>query len=102
MFVLCMCEGKMRWYILLGTFCGGFVYVSAFSELIFKILRSFIEILKKLLWLLTRPLYILLAALWRSGRSFGNSAGRRIVEKRRLYRQRKADKNGVNKKEKTA
>ena len=30
-FVLTVSDGKMRWYVLVGTFCGGFVYVSALS-----------------------------------------------------------------------
>ncbi len=64
-FVLTVSDGKMRWYVLVGTFCGGFVYVSALSEIIFRVGVSAVFMLKKLLWLATRPLYGFLRWMWR-------------------------------------
>lgn len=64
-FVLTVSDGKMRWYVLFGTFCGGFVYVSALSEMVFRIGVSIVFIFKRFLQLITRPLYLLLRCVWR-------------------------------------
>ena len=64
-FVLTVSNGKMRWYVLVGTFCGGFVYVSALSEIIFRAGVSVVSVLKKLFRFSTRPLYVFFRWMWR-------------------------------------
>lgn len=65
-FVLTVSGGRMRWYVLLGTFCGGFIYISAASEIIFRVCVASVLLLKKLLWLITRPVYLAFRQVWRS------------------------------------
>ena len=58
-FVLTACGGQMHWYVLVGTFCGGFVYLSALSYLFFRSLDIIIKICVQFINLLVKPVYIL-------------------------------------------
>ena len=89
MFVLVYCGGRMRWYVLFGAFCGGFVYVSAFGEIVYGILRALVTITRKILNTVTKPLYFLLRTVWRKGRSAGRSAEKKLSAKRKLRRVKK-------------
>lgn len=96
-FILTCTDGRMRWYVLFGTFCGGFVYVSAASEIVFKVIRETAKAVSKLLSLLTRPVYLLLRRL----KSMGLGAGRNALKAAKKRRRKgKADKGGSKKKEK--
>lgn len=101
-FVLTSSEGKMRWYVLVGTFCGGFVYMSALSRIVFKVLISTVAALKKLLFIITHPIYLLLGWIWRGAKGAERKAEKRIREnvKKKRMKKRKADKDGSKKAEK--
>ncbi len=64
-FVLLKLNGAMRWYILLGVFCGAFVYKASVSEMVFKIILSLCTLVFKVLGLITRPFYLFFRFLWR-------------------------------------
>ena len=81
-FVLTVSGGKMRWYVLFGIFCGGFVYVSALSEIVFRIGVSLVFVFKKLLKLVTHPFYLLFRSMWR----------KLLVVGRRIFRSREGKK----------
>lgn len=97
-FILTVTDGRMRWYVLFGTFCGGFIYRAAASEIVFKVVKGTSEALIKLLALLTRPVYLLLRRM----KKLGAGASRKMSEVSKAYckRKRKADKVGGKKKEK--
>lgn len=59
-FVLTVAGGRMRWYILIGAFCGCFVYRAFVGEIVFKVLRGTSDILAKLLRVSSRPIYLFL------------------------------------------
>ena len=56
-FVLLVTDGKMRWYVLVGTFLGIFLYKNTISGLFFCAIRSIISVCIKVLHILVRPLY---------------------------------------------
>ncbi|MBR5539059.1 MAG: spore cortex biosynthesis protein YabQ [Clostridia bacterium] len=96
-FILTYADGRMRWYVLFGTFCGGFVYRAAASEIVFKVMRETSKAISKLLSLATRPVYLLLKKIEKLGLGTRQKA-LEISKKRR--RKGKADKGGSKKKEK--
>ena len=96
-FILTCTEGRMRWYVLFGTFCGGFVYASAASEIVFKVMRGTAKALSKLLSLITRPVYLMLRKL----KNMGIDASKKALESSAKRRRKgKADKGGSKKKKK--
>ncbi len=97
-FILTFTEGRMRWYVLFGAFCGGFLYRAAASEIVFKVMRGMSDALIKLLSLLTRPIYLLLRQI----KKLGASASSKMSEISKVHRKRKrkADKVGGKKTEK--
>ena len=97
-FVLTFTDGRMRWYVLFGTFCGGFVYRAAASEIVYKVLRGTTEILSKVLSLLSRPVYLLLRRMKKLCEGMGRGALK--ISRTRRKRKRKADKVGNKEAEK--
>ncbi len=59
MFVLTVSGGQMRWYVLLGTFGGGFVYMCTVSHLFFRASDIIIKIVIRLLNVAVKPIYFL-------------------------------------------
>ncbi len=98
-FILTVSDGMMRWYVLVGTFCGGFVYIAAVSEIVFKVLMSLICVLRKILSMITRPLYLFLRWVWRWFKKTGRRTERNMREniKKKRMEKRKAGKNGSKK-----
>ena len=101
-FVMTVSGGKMRWYVLAGAFCGGFVYMAALSEIVYKILVSVIAVMRKILHLMTRPVYLLLGSIWRSAKKTERKAEARLRErvKKQRMKKRKAVYDGSKKKKK--
>ena len=98
-FVMTASGGKMRWYVLVGAFCGGFVYMAALSGIVYKIFLSLVSALRKALNLITRPLYLILRWIWKKIKRAEAGAEARIragVRKRRM-KKRKAVINGSEK-----
>lgn len=103
-FILTVSEGRMRAYVLFGVFCGGFVYMSALSHIVFKVLLAVIRTVRKLLSLATYPIYAILRSIWHLFMSSGCRVEAYIRKKfkgGRLKKNRKAGKNGDKKDEKT-
>ncbi len=101
-FVMTVSGGKMRWYVLAGAFCGGFVYMAALSEIIYKIFVSAVAVSKKVLRLTTRPVYLLLGYIWRSAKKTERKTEARLREgiRKRRMKKRKAVCDGSKKKKK--
>ena len=102
-FVMTVSGGKMRWYVLAGAFCGGFVYMAALSGIVYKVLVSVIAVMKKILRLATRPIYLLLGSIWRCAKKSGQKTEARLREvmRKRRTKKRKAICDGGKKKKKT-
>ena len=101
-FILTVSGGRMRWYVLFGVFCGCFVYMSALSEIIYKVMKASVRILRKLLFAITLPVYWLLRFFWRVMKSCADKTERslrRNIRKRRFNR-RKAGRDGDKENEK--
>lgn len=101
-FVMTVSGGKMRWYVLAGAFCGGFVYMAALSEIVYKVLVCMIAAIKKMLHLITRPIYLLLECIWRGMKKTERKTEARLragIRKRRIER-RKAVCDGSKKEKK--
>ncbi len=101
-FIMTVSGGKMRWYVLAGAFCGGFVYMAALSEIVYKILVSVIAVTKKILHLMTRPVYLLLGYIWRGAKKTERKTEVRLREgiKKRRMKKREAVCDGSKKKKK--
>ena len=84
-FVLTVSGGQMRWYVLLGAFCGGFVYICTVSRLFFRALDIIIKVLIRLLQLLVKPVYFLSGKTLR----FAHSADKRVRESLKKRRMKK-------------
>lgn len=98
-FILTVSDGVMRWYVLVGAFCGGFVYIAAVSEIVFKMLMSLVCVLRKVFSMITRPLYLFLRWVWRCFKRTGRRAEKSMrdnIRKKRM-KKRKAGKNGGKK-----
>lgn len=67
-FVLTVSGGQMRWYVLVGAFCGGFVYMCTISGLFFRAVRIIIKLCIRLLRALVKPLYWIAGGLGKLGR----------------------------------
>ncbi len=96
-FVLTYTEGRMRWYVLFGAFCGGFVYRAAASEIVFKLMKTTADAAIRLLRLSSRPALKILSFFKRKG---GEIENRMIKTIRSRKKKGKADKVGSKKKEK--
>ncbi len=98
-FVMTVSGGRMRWYVLLGAFCGGFVYMAALSEIVYKIFISVVSALRKILHLITRPLYLFFRWIWRNAKKTERKTEARIREgvRKRRTEKRKAGINGSKK-----
>ena len=95
-FVLTCSGGHMRWYILVGVFCGGVIYRTAASEIVFKLTKSTSDLFIKLLTLSTRPIYRFLART----KSWGRTVRRKTISgirKRKQKKKGKVDGNGSKK-----
>ncbi len=101
-FVMTVSGGKMRWYVLAGAFCGGFVYMAALSEIVYKIFVSAIAVMRKILHLITRPVYLLLGYIWRGAKKTERKTEARLREgiRKRRMKKRKAICDGSKKKKK--
>lgn len=101
-FVMTVSGGKMRWYVLAGAFCGGFVYMAALSEIVYKVLVCVIAAMKKVLHLITKPVYLLLGCIWRGAKKTEHKAEARLRERVKIRRmkKRKAVCDGSKKKKK--
>ena len=75
-FILTVSEGQMRWYVLFGFFCGGFVYICTLSVLFIKTLRIIISVLIRSLSFLSEPLYFIARRTLKAGRG----AKRRLIK----------------------
>lgn len=96
-FVLTVSNGRMRWYVLLGTFCGGFVYISAVSEIVFRVCVSVVFLIKKFLWMITHPVYLVLRWMWHGVKQSYRGRMKKIKERRESV----AEKREEQEKEKT-
>lgn len=110
-FVMLVTGGRMRWYVLAGSFLGIFLYKSTISALFFRSVRIIISICIKILNLSVRPIYLLSAGLYHTAqrvwRGLSGAVRRRRValreEKRRRCEQRKKRRDAKRgKKEKKA
>lgn len=101
-FVMTVSGGKMRWYVLAGAFSGGFVYMAALSEIVYKVLVCVIAAMKKVLHLITKPVYLLLGCIWRGAKKTEHKAEARLRERVKIRRmkKRKAVCDGSKKKKK--
>ncbi len=77
LFVLTVSGGRMRWYVLLGAFCGGFVYMCTISHLFFRALDIIIKLIVRLLHVAVKPIYFISGKALHAARS----ADRRIRER---------------------
>lgn len=93
-FVLTFSEGRMRWYVLLGVFSGGFVYMSSASEILFLVMRETVVAIRKALRASSRPVYLLL----RKGKNAGYASFRKAKQK--MKKKGGDGKRGKKKKEK--
>ncbi|MBQ9984743.1 MAG: spore cortex biosynthesis protein YabQ [Oscillospiraceae bacterium] len=101
-FILTVSGGRMRWYVLFGVFCGCFVYMSALSEIIYKVMLSSVKIIRKLLYVITRPIYWLLRFIWHTMKKCAGRAENSLRQsvRKRCLNKRKAGKNGDKKNKK--
>ena len=97
-FVMTYTEGRMRWYVLFGAFCGGFVYRAAASEIVFRVMKTTADAAIRLLRLMARPLYLLLSFFKRRAGKLEGKAYRAVRNRRR--KKGKADKVGSKKEKK--
>ena len=67
-FVLTFSQGQMRWYVLLGAFSGGFVYICTFSRLFFRTIDIIIKLCIRLLRWLVKPIYFISGRLIKTAR----------------------------------
>jgi len=95
-FVLTVCDGKMRWYVLFGIGCGCFIYMAALSEIVYNVISCTAHLIRKLLYYATRPLYFLLRFIWRVFRKSGVKAEQGIKNKIKVKRQEKKERAGGN------
>ena len=82
LFVLTVSGGIMRWYVLLGVFGGGFLYMASLSVIVFRSLRASVLILKKLLGMMTYPLYFVLSRSFRAAKKAAGNMERKIRERK--------------------
>ncbi len=87
-FVLTVCGGQMRWYILVGAFCGAFVYICTISHLFFHGLNIIIKVCVRLLRLLSKPIYFSAKKALGVSRRINVSAKRRAERRRARKRER--------------
>jgi len=73
-FILTVSAGNMRWYVLVGAFCGGFVYMCTVSRLFFRTFDIIIKIVIRLLRLIVKPMYFIA----RKGLEFARRADKGI------------------------
>lgn len=81
-FVLTVSGGAMRWYVLFGVFGGGFLYMASLSVIMYKTLRTSVLISKKLLGMVTYPLYIALRWCLHTAKKAEKSAEKKRREKK--------------------
>lgn len=98
-FVMTYTEGRMRWYVLFGAFCGGFVYRAAASEIVFKLMKTTVDAAIRLLRFASRPVYLLLSFFKRSAGRIERKVSR-TVRNRKGKKKGKADKVGSKKEKK--
>ena len=72
-FVMTVSGGVVRWYVLIGEFCGAFVYMCTFSRLIFRAMDIIIKFVIAALHFLAAPVYFVCGrcaalARWGTGR----------------------------------
>ncbi len=87
-FVLTSSGGRMRWYVLVGVFCGGFVYRAAASEIVFKVMKGTSDSLIKILSMSTRPLYMLFKWI----RDCGRRINKKVIAGKSRRKQKKKGK----------
>ncbi len=85
-FTMTVSGGRMRWYVLLGVFSGGFVYIAALSEIIYKVMRAVVVASRRILSLLTRPIYLILRGVWRTAKKSEQKLCRKVRSLRRKRR----------------
>lgn len=94
-FVLTVCDGQMRWYILVGAFCGGFVYICTVSHLFFCSLNIIIKVCIHSLRFIAKPLYFFSGKALGMARKMRISAKKRAENRRAMRRERKKPQDGL-------
>ena len=95
-FVLTVCDGQMRWYILVGAFCGGFVYICTVSHLFFCSLNIIIKVCIHLLRLISKPLYFFARKALGITRKIRISAKKRAENRRAMRQEKKKPQDGLD------
>ena len=88
-FVLTVSGGAMRWYVLVGVFCGSFVYLCTISTLFFKSIRIIIRVLIRSLGMLSKPLYWIAGGVLRLGRRVEKKIKNRPPKKKKPRKEKK-------------
>ena len=92
-FVLLVSGGAMRWYVLVGSFFGIFLYKTTISALFFRAIRIIISIAVKILRSSVTPLYWISGKLYHGAQRTWHAAGkRRSVRKARRNAKRGKEK----------
>lgn len=104
-FVMLVSGGRMRWYVLLGSFLGIFLYKCTISALFFRSIRIIISVSVKLLNLSVRPLYLLAAwsyhtaqRIWRAARDKARKKRAQRARENERKQKRRYAKRGKQKK----
>lgn len=92
-FVMLVTGGRMRWYVLVGSFLGIFLYKSTISALFFRSIRIIISVCIKILHLSVRPLYLLSAWLYHIAQRAWRGSCNMMRKKRAKSRTKKLEKN---------
>ncbi|MEG2857361.1 MAG: spore cortex biosynthesis protein YabQ [Clostridia bacterium] len=87
-FVMTVSGGKMRWYILVGVFCGIFIYKCTISALFFSSIRIIIVVIARLLKICVWPINWFAEFLHGAARG----AWHKIRARRNVYLQKKSAK----------
>lgn len=95
-FILTVSGGIMRWYVLLGVFGGAFLYMASLSIIVYKTLRTMVLVLKRLMQMLTHPIYLVLRGCLHTAEKAGRSAEKKMRERRRK-KKRKVVSDGCEK-----
>lgn len=101
-FVMTISEGRMRWYVLVGTLGGTFIYKCTISALFFRTIRIIISLLTKTLKLLVWPLYWLSDWLVNSGQRMKKnfSASLKKQKQKKILKRRIKEKQKLDQKQK--
>lgn len=91
-FVMTVSGGVVRWYVLIGAFCGGFVYMCTFSRLIFCGMDIIIKLLIRLLGFISAPIYAISRALLHGARRARGRLQTAACRRREIRRGKRTEK----------